>query len=253
MRTSRPKPSARECVSIERGRGVALWRQIRETLKADIIAGDIRPGDMLPTEQTLAAKFNVNRHTVRRAIASLTEDGLVAARQGHGTYVPEAVLDYAVKKRTRFSEAVSAQSRVPNATVITMDVFASTAKIAKALGIRRGVKVVRIRTVREADGRPLSLADHHFVANRFPGLDKAVGEIGSISAALEMYGINDYMRKTTQVTARLPNREDADLLAQPANRPVLMAESVNVTPDGTPLEYGRTQFCGDRVQMMFET
>ena len=145
--------------NIERGHGISLWRQIREALKTEILSGDIRPGDMLPTEQTLAARFDVNRHTVRRAIASLTEDGLVAARQGHGTYVPEAILDYAVKKRTRFSEAVSAQSRVPNADVISMDVSASTAKIAKALGIRRGVKVVRIRTVGTADGRPLSLAD----------------------------------------------------------------------------------------------
>ncbi|HEY9081683.1 phosphonate metabolism transcriptional regulator PhnF [Magnetovibrio sp.] len=242
-----------EPAHIERGHGVALWRQIREALKSEILAGDIRPGDMLPTEQALSARFSVNRHTVRRAIASLTEDGLVAARQGHGTYVPEAILDYAVKKRTRFSEAVSAQSRVPNADVIAMDVFASTAKIAKALGIRRGVKVMRIRTLGGADGRPLSLADHHFVASRFPGLDKAVAETGSISAALRMFGVTDYVRKTTQVTARLPNREDAELLAQPASRPVLMAESVNVLADGTPLEYGRTQFCGDRVQMLFET
>jgi len=239
--------------NIERGQGLSLWRQIREALKTEILSGDIRPGDMLPTEQTLAARFDVNRHTVRRAIASLTEDGLVAARQGHGTYVPEAILDYAVKKRTRFSEAVSAQSRVPHADVISMDVFASTAKIAKALGIRRGVKVVRIRTVGAADGRPLSLADHHFVASRFPGLEKAVRDSGSISAALKMFGITDYVRKTTQVTARLPTREDAELLAQPASRPVLMAESVNVTTDGAPLEYGRSQFCGDRVQMMFET
>ncbi len=245
--------SATNTTNIERGHGVALWKQIREALKSDILGGELLPGDMLPTEQALAARFCVNRHTVRRAIASLTEDGLVAARQGHGTYVPEAILDYAVKKRTRFSEAVSAQSRVPNATVISVDIFASSAAIAKALGIRRGVKVVRIRTVGEADGRPLSLADHHFVANRFPGLDKAVRESGSISTALKAFGVTDYVRKTTQVTARLPNREDAELLAQPVSRPVLMAHSVNVLPDGTPLEYGRTQFCGDRVQMMFET
>jgi len=239
--------------AIERGKGIALWRQIREDLKREILSGAIAPGEMLPTEQTLAARFGVNRHTVRRALASLSEDGLVATRQGHGTYVPEAIIDYAVKKRTRFSEAVSAQSRVPKATLVSAETIASTAMIAKSLGIRRGVKVVRIRTIGEADGRPLSLADHHFVASRFLRLEQAFRDAGSISAALRTFGISDYARQTTRVTAHLPNREEAELLRQPQTRPVLMAESLNVTPDGEPLEYGHTLFAGDRVQMVFET
>jgi len=246
-------PSVGSAAKPKRGGGLSLWRQIREQLKADILAGTFAPGEMLPTEQTFAARFSVNRHTVRRAIASLTADGLVAARQGHGTYVPEAILDYAVSKRTRFSEAVSAQSRVPKASIIVADAFPSTATIAKALGIRRGMKVVRIRTLGEADGRPLSLADHHFEASRFPGLAQVYADTGSISAALATYDVTDFSRKSTDVTARLPSREEADLLAQPASRPVLVAQSINVTADGTPLEYGRTLFAGDRVQMVFET
>lgn len=253
MSINSASPSDDHAIKPKRGCGLSLWRQIREELKAEILAGTFTPGEMLPTEQAFAARFSVNRHTVRRAIASLTDDGLVAARQGHGTYVPEAVLDYAVSKRTRFSEAVSAQSRVPKASMIASDTFPSTAKIAKALGIRRGVKVVRIRTLGEADGRPLSLADHHFVASRFPNLAIVYVDTGSISAALATYGITDFSRKSTDVTARLPAREEADLLAQPASRPVLVAQSINVASDGTPVEYGRTLFAGDRVQMVFET
>jgi len=253
MSINSPPSSTSSALKPKRGCGISLWRQIREELKADILMGTFAPGEMLPTEQTFAARFSVNRHTVRRAIASLTDDGLVAARQGHGTYVPETVLDYAVSKRTRFSEAVSAQSRVPKALMIASDIFPSTARIAKALGIRRGVKVVRIRTLGEADERPLSLADHHFVASRFPGLATIYVETGSISAALATYGITDFSRKSTDVTARIPAREEAELLAQPTSRPVLVAQSINVTSDGMPLEYGRTLFAGDRVQMVFET
>lgn len=237
----------------ERGSGLALWRQIRDALKSEILSGAIQPGEMLPTEQTLAKRFDVNRHTVRHAIAALAESGLVATRQGHGTFVPETILDYAVKKRTRFSEAISAQSRVPKANLVLTDTFASTAKIAKALNIRTGTKVVRIRTLGEADGRPLSLADHHFVASRFVGLEDAFKETGSISAALKTFGITDFARQTTRVTAQVPSKEEADLLQQPTTRPVLKAESINITPDGTALEYGCTLFAGDRVQMVFET
>ena len=49
------------------GRGVAQWRQIADTLRADIAGGTLGPGDQLPTEARLAARFGVNRHTVRRA------------------------------------------------------------------------------------------------------------------------------------------------------------------------------------------
>lgn len=237
---------------IERGAGVALWKQIQEELRRDILSGAIKPGGMLPTEHALADRFGVNRHTVRRAIADLAERGLVETRQGAGTFVPEAVVDYAVKKRTRFSEAVSAQSRVPKVRMIDAYTQPATAAQAKALGLRRNARVICIRTLGEADGKPLSLADHFFKAGRFPDLADTVERTGSISMALAEYGVEDFSRRTTRVTARLPGREDAQLLQQPTQRPVLLAESINITPDGSPLEYGRTQFAGDRVQMVFE-
>ena len=56
---------------IERGRGVALWNQISGILAADILKGQLRQGEQLPSAQEQAARFNENRHTVRRAIAAL--------------------------------------------------------------------------------------------------------------------------------------------------------------------------------------
>lgn len=238
---------------MERSCGIALWRQIQETLKADILSGVIKPGGMLPTEHALAERFAVNRHTVRRAIAALAEVGLVETRQGSGTYVPEAVMDYAVKKRTRFSETVSAQSRVPTVRVIASSTLAASDSTAKALGLRRGTRVICIRTIGQADDTPLSLADHYFAAGRFANLAEVVERTGSISLALKEFGIDDFSRISTRVTARLPVRGDAELLQQPPQRPVLLCESINATPDGKPLEYGRTQFAGDRLQLVFET
>jgi len=240
-------------ITMERGGGIALWRQIHEQLRANILGGALKPGKMLPTENALAERFAVNRHTVRRAIAALAEQGLVETRQGSGTYVPEAVMDYAVKKRTRFSETVSAQSRVPTVRVIASSILTATDSAAKALGLKRGAKVVCIRTLGQADDTALSLADHYFAAGRFANLGKAVERTGSISIALKEFGIDDFSRISTRVTARLPMREDAKLLQQPPQRPVLLCESVNATPDGKPLEYGRTQFAGDRLQLVFET
>lgn len=237
---------------MERGNGMALWRQIQELLKSDILSHKFPPGSMLPTEKELAAQFDVNRHTIRRAIAELSGLGLVITRQGSGSFVPEALIDYTVQKRTRFSETISAQSRVPTVTVIHSKIIPATRSAARALGVRKGIKIMCIRTLGEADGRPLSLADHHFASGRFPGLADVVRRTGSLSDALNELGVHDFTRQTTRVTAQIPDKEEARLLQQPVQRPVLLAISLNVTQDGKPLEYGRTLFAGDRVQMVFE-
>ncbi len=96
---------------LARGKGMALWRQIAERLESDIVAGRHRPGERLPTEHRMAETFAVNRHTVRRAVASLEEAGLVRIEQGRGTFVQESVVDYRVKQRTRFSENLLNASR----------------------------------------------------------------------------------------------------------------------------------------------
>jgi len=62
----------------------ALWSAIAATLTAEISAGHYRPGDKLPTEAALAARFGVNRHTVRHALADLADRGLVRSRRGRG-------------------------------------------------------------------------------------------------------------------------------------------------------------------------
>lgn len=75
---------------IEPAGGVALWRQIADTIRLDIIGGKLESGDKLEGELPLAERFGVNRHTVRRAIAVLVEEGVLRAEHGRGTFVAEA-------------------------------------------------------------------------------------------------------------------------------------------------------------------
>jgi GntR family phosphonate transport system transcriptional regulator len=232
--------------------GTAVWRGIADEIEKEIADGAYAPGDKLPTEFEYAKRFGVNRHTVRRAIGHLVEKGLLHVEQGRGTFVHEHVVDYAVGKRTRFSEIVSGQDRAPGGTLVSSETRKADAAAAKALTVPRGTKLLVLRTLGQADGRPISLGDHMFRAAQVKGLDAAYERLGSLTKALAELGIDDYARRITKVTTRLPSREEAALLHQPANRPVLVSESINVTPDGAALEYGVTLFAGDRVQLTFE-
>jgi len=235
---------------IERGRGVALWSQIGDILAEDILKGRLRQGEMLPSAQELATRFEVNRHTVRRAMAALEQRNLVRTEQGRGTFVQEQTLDYAISRRTRFTQ------NMRNLNVDTEIEFLEDAReipptqVAEALGLGRNEYVYRIDTLSHADGHIVDHSTAYFPAARFPGLPAVYRRTRSVTKTLNEFGINDYMRKHTRVSARLPEATTARLMKQPPGRPVLHVQSINADPRGVPVQYGITRFSGDWVQLV---
>ncbi len=240
-------------MTLARMSGVALWRQIEQEIEADIRAKQFGPGDRLPTEAELSQRFAVNRHTVRRAMLGLQERGLVRVEQGRGSFVQENIVDYRLSRRTRFSENILTLRRDPSGELVRVARLPADKAMAQMLQLRAGEPVLLLETLKSADGRPINLGSHHFPFRRFNGLAEAFKAEGSITAALRKFGVADYTRKVTRVTARMPEEEEARLLAQPRNRPVLITESVNVDETGTPIEYGIARFAADRVQFVFES
>ncbi|MDO9527337.1 MAG: GntR family transcriptional regulator, partial [Gemmobacter sp.] len=92
----------------------ALWKTIADTLAAEIGRGHYAPGDRLPSEAALAARFGVNRHTVRHALGGLADQGLVHARRGAGVFVQGKPAEYALGRRVRFHQNVLASGRTPS-------------------------------------------------------------------------------------------------------------------------------------------
>src|SRR3546814_13824868 len=105
-------------MTLQRRAGVALWRQIAETLEKDIREQVYEPGQRLPTEAELAERFSVNRHPVRRGIAFLEQEGVLRVEQGRGTFVQARLVDYRHGKRTRSTENTQKQSRLPSGELV---------------------------------------------------------------------------------------------------------------------------------------
>jgi len=235
---------------IERGRGVALWSQIGDILADDILKGRLRQGQMLPSAQELAKRFDVNRHTVRRAMATLEQRNLVRTEQGRGTFVQEQTLDYPISRRTRFTQNMR-NLNVDTDTEILEDAREiPPTQVAEALGLGRNEYVYRIETTSRADGHIVDHSTAYFPAARFPGLPAIYRRTQSVTQTLNEFGVSDYVRKHTRVSARLPDAHTARLMKQPANRPVLHVQSINADPRGMPVQYGITRFSGDWVQLV---
>lgn len=238
---------------LQRGAGIALWRQITAALEQAIRAGLHRPGERLPTEAEYAARFRVNRHTIRRAMEELETRGLVRVEQGRGSFVAEDVLDYPLGARTRFSEIIRAQNREPAGRILSVTEAPAEPRVAELLGIRRGRAVLQVERLSSADGRPVALGLHHFAPGRFPRLAALLAEDPSITRALALSGVPDYRRRLTRITARMPTAEEAALLEQSRARPVLVTEALNVDEEGRPVEVAISRYAAGRAQLLVES
>lgn len=236
--------------TLDRSAGIAVWRQIMETLKAEIVSGAFEKGSRLPPESELATRFGVNRHTVRRAIAALTSEGILRADQGRGTFVASAPLSYPIGPRTRFSEIVSGQDRAPDGRLIGSAVEEADALLANQLSVPLGTLLIRVESLRVADGIPMIVATSWFEQARVPNFVADYADTGSITQALNRAGITDYNRKETRITAELVEARDAQQLGISLGQPVMVVESVNLDTDGKPLQYTRGRIAADRMQLV---
>src|SRR6201987_5500740 len=133
-----------------------LYSRVETVLASEIADGALKVGDQLPTEDSLIARFEVSRITVRRAIQNLVSRGLVEIRRGKGTFVAAPKILQDLKELSGFVEDMHVLGRKPTARVIGREVVTANATVARHLALTRGERVVRIRRVRLADGVPLS-------------------------------------------------------------------------------------------------
>ncbi|HEY0818160.1 MAG TPA: phosphonate metabolism transcriptional regulator PhnF, partial [Rhizobacter sp.] len=216
-----------------------------------IVQGRLTPGQKLPNEATLAARFGVNRHTLRQAVQSLAQEGFVRVAHGSGTYVRELVLDYALQRRTRLSQNLAAAGETADRELLGHETVRAS-EWARDLAVAATAKVQVLYTRAKVRGRPISLTTAAYPLPRLAGMAEALAEHGSITRALQALGVADYTRARSVVSCRLPSVEEADALARPATQPVLVVRYVNVDGRGVPVEAGRTLFAADAVQLTVE-
>ena len=236
----------------DRARGLAAWRQVADTIEADIASGRLKPGDKIAAEAQLAVRFGVNRHTVRRGLAALAERGLVRATQGSGTFVEARPLAYPIGLKTRFSEVMAKAGKEARGELVSAEHIPADAGVAAALCLKSGAPVLAMHTINRADGVPLSLARTHLPLPRFLGLDQAFAAKGSLTKAYKKFGLDDYKRLSTRITARPADAEEARALDIAPGRTLLVVNSVNVDPDGVRIQATQSRFVADRVELIVE-
>ncbi|PTE21631.1 phosphonate metabolism transcriptional regulator PhnF [Cereibacter changlensis JA139] len=230
------------------------WQRIRDQLSAEITGGQLPPGAQLPTETQLAQSFRAGRHSVRRAVAALAVEGKLRVEQGRGTFVQAApLINYHIGRRTRFRQNLLEQGVAPAGDHIARDILPAPAHVAAALRLAEAAPVHRVLRRGLADGVPINLGFSWHCAERFPDLAARRAAGHSVTEIYRDYGIADYCRKTTTVFARRPDAQEAALLMQHPDQPVIVLQKTDVDAAGHPIGYSEAVWAGDRVQFTFDS
>ncbi|NLS17884.1 phosphonate metabolism transcriptional regulator PhnF [Rhizobium sp. P40RR-XXII] len=232
----------------EGAKAVGGWATVAAELRRAIDGGRHAPGSRLPSERALSEQFGVSRVTMRRAIAELEGEGLLRVARGSGAYVrADMPVRFQLGNKVRFSKDLTATDanltrKVPSAREVP-----ATADIAARLNLQPGDTVLEMCLVAYADALPVSVVMRSCSAKHFPGLAEKFAAMGSFTAALKEYGVTDYWRRSTDITARMPTETEARLLQQSRLTPVLAYAGEDIDAGGTVISCQVGCFASERV------
>ena len=230
---------------------MSLWRAIADTLRAEIARGQWRPGHRLPAEAVLAARFGVNRHTLRQATQSLADEGILYARRGAGVFVAATPVDYPLGPKVQFHRNIELAGKVPGRRITAVMTRPASRSESEALSLPQGALVHAAEGVSTVDFRPVALFRSVFPAERLSELPAALQEHGSITRALAACGVNDYRRVQTRIAAQIADAAQAAQLQIAPGEALLRTETLNEA-DGQPIERGQTLWAAERVTLTLQ-
>ncbi|CAH0530301.1 phosphonate metabolism transcriptional regulator PhnF [Vibrio hippocampi] len=186
-----------------------------------------QPGDYLPSEGQLAKRFEVNRHTLRRAIDELVTSGMVQRQQGKGNMVVRQPSEYRIHSGAHFTKNLLEQGARPRSEVISNRIIAAPTKIARHLGVTEGAKIIHIRTLRRTEDIPRTVIDHYLSQIEWWSILKNY-QNGSLHEFIKRGLDIELIRKETRVGAKMPTNEECKLLQIDNTTPILKVNTKNL-------------------------
>jgi len=220
-----------------------LYQQIKTLILRSLQAGEWKPGDMIPSEFDLAARFRVSQGTVRKAIDELATDNLLVRRQGKGTFVAthsEAHTQYRFLRLLPDAGTLEDQGPAER-RIVECRRLRAPAEVARQLALRTGDAVLQVKRVLAFAGTPAIVEELWLPGGPFKGLtiETLADDKGPMYALFEtQFGVR-MVRAVEKIKALSADDEAAALLGVPAGYPLLSVERLAFTYNDEPMELRR--------------
>lgn len=224
------------------------YRQLQGVL-ADLVASELGPGERVPSERALMARFRVSRATVRHAIDALERDGVLERRHGSGTYVAERRVTSRLHLAS-FSEDMARRGLAPSTRLLVAERIDAGDALAAELAVTPGDPVARLERLRCADGRPMAYEVGCYPLSRLPDLMEQDLTGSMYELLLQRYrrqpDAGEQLLSAESATAPLARRLEVDTGA-----PVLVFQRTALSR-GEPIEHTTSWYRADRYRISME-
>ncbi len=232
---------------------IAFYIQIKETIRAAIEKKQLKPGDLIPGESELCAYFSVSRTAVRQALDDLHHEGLVVRKKGKGTFVSEPkIMERFGQKLSGFYHDMTSRGYQIKTEVLQKEILPADEELANYLSINIGKSLVMIKRLRYLKDEPIVLVSSFLPFDQCGQLmDVDLSKVSLYDFLENELGFSfNFGRRS--IEAVLANSEQAKLLRINKGDPLLFLNSITYLVDGTPIEFYRSYYRGDRFRFEVE-
>ncbi|MEU0894388.1 GntR family transcriptional regulator [Streptomyces massasporeus] len=221
--------------ALDRGSPVPLYHQLAQQLEAAIGHGVLAPGNLLGNEVDLSVRLGLSRPTVRQAIQSLVDKGLLVRRRGVGTQVVHSQVKRPLELSSLYDDLETA-GQAPTTEVVRNEVVPASCEVAAALGVPEGEEVTVLDRLRRTHGRPVALLRNHLPVSLLD-LDGARLESTGLYRMMRSAGITLHSARQT-IGARAATAREAARLDEREGAALLTMQRTAYDDTGRPVEYG---------------
>jgi GntR family transcriptional regulator len=234
----------------EANKSAPLYLRLKLLVQDALEAGELKPGDSVPSERDVADLLDVSRVTVRKAFTELVEEGILVQRRGSGTYVRERTgrIEQPLSRLTSFTEDMQLRGIKTEADWLDRSSGLPTPEEAIKLSISPSEHICRFHRLRRANGEPLAI-ELAVVPHRF------INDVEDVHQSLyDVLGAKGFrpVRALQRLHATALSAQEAEWLDQPDGSPALFIERISYLADGRIVEYTRSHYRGDSYDFVAE-
>lgn len=226
---------------------VPLYKQLKDLILKEIKEGKLKPNQKIPTEQELSEKYQISRMTVRKAVAQLVDEEVLAKKQGKGTFVQEPKIVEDLDNANSFTNLCKRNGKVPGGKTLKFVLEEPSDRDIRELQLEPKEQVIHIQRVRTADNIPVMLENLYFPGHLKDILTENLDDSSLYQILQEKYGLRD-KDFIMEIEVSECNNYEASVLGIKNNSPLLLVRELIYDQYNHPLHRTKSLLRGDKIK-----
>ncbi|QOV18813.1 GntR family transcriptional regulator [Blautia liquoris] len=226
---------------------IPLYEQLKNIILNDIKEGKLKPNQKIPTEMEFSKKYKISRMTVRKALSELVDEGVLAKKQGKGTFVLEKKMVEDLSSPNSFTKLCQRNKKEPGGKTLLFVMEKPKEHDKRTLGLNKDEKIIHLKRIRTADNIPVMLENIYFPGHLNRIMTEDLNDTSLYQILQEKYGIYSG-NSVMEISVCVAKPEEASLLQIKRGSPCLLMEEVVYDQNNNPLHKTKSIIRGDKFK-----